>query len=354
MPIFRLEMLPAADGDCLLLSWGDGALSHLVVDGGRAGSYPYLKARLAQIAAAGERVELFVLTHIDADHIEGALAYLRDGARPIAPAQIWYNGRVETSLFRTRSMRQGDAYSAALSALRWPLNASYTDGVARIGSAPVPIDVAGIAVTMLSPDQVHLDALGRRWDQWHAQQGVRVRGLATRPVRRPLPPEPLIVEDLSAPTPTDAEPPNGSSIAFVAEWRGRRILFGGDAHPDVLAQSLRPLAEAEGGRYRVDLLKASHHGSAKNTTRELIELLDCRRMAISTSGAKHGHPDPQSIARFIRYGPDGEKHLYFNYASGWTRPWAAADVAERYGVRAHLPPGDDGTNTVDVWEMGTT
>ena len=75
MATFRLKMLPAADGDCLLLSWGAGGpLHHLVVDGGRQGAYAHLKQELEAIARAGEKLALYVLTHVDADHIEGALA----------------------------------------------------------------------------------------------------------------------------------------------------------------------------------------------------------------------------------------------------------------------------------------
>lgn len=346
-------MLPAGDGDCLLLSWGhDGKLSHMVVDGGRATAYPHLRERLSKIADDGEALELYVLTHIDADHIEGALAYLRDRDRPIIPRQVWYNGRVEANSPGTRSMAQGDSYSSALSALGWPLNTSFTDGVASIKSAPGVMNIAGLSMTMLSPDARHLAALGRKWSQWHRAQDVRRRGGLPKAHRRPPVPNPLIVEDLIAPGPTDTELPNGSSIAFVAEWEGRRILFGGDAHPDMLVTSLEPLAAADGGRYRIDLLKASHHGSAKNTSKRLIELIDCRRLAISTNGRTHGHPDPQSIALFLHFGPDGPKDLYFNYVTDWTKPWTEQAVADRYGYRVHVPTATPGVVEIDLYDDG--
>ena len=350
LPTFRLEMLPAADGDCLLLSWGeDGRLSHMVVDGGRAAAYPHLHERFLKIASRGEMLELYVLTHIDADHIEGALAYLRDETRPITARQVWYNGRVETTSTDTRSMKQGDAYSTALAALGWPLNTSFPDGIAKIESVQGVIAIAGLKITMLSPDEPHLAALGNKWSQWHRQQEVRTRAIVGKTSKRPLPPDPLVVEDLIAPGPTDTELPNGSSIAFVAEWQGRRILFGGDAHPDLLASSIEPLAAIEGGRYRIDLLKASHHGSAKNTNRRLIELLDCSRLAISTNGYIHGHPDPQSIALFLHFGPGGMKDLYFNYITDWTRPWMDAATAARYDYRAHVPTGANGAVAIDLF-----
>lgn len=349
MSTFRLEMLPAGDGDCLLLSWGNNRrLNHMVVDGGRASAYVHLRGRLTRIAEAGGTLALYVLTHIDADHIEGALAYLRDGDRPVTPEEVWFNGRQEMAPTGIRSMRQGDACTLRLAELGWPVNASFSDGIARIESAPTPIDIAGLRITMLSPDERRLAALGGKWTDWRRQEDLRRRGGVRMAAKRPPVPEPLVVEDLIGPGATDGEAPNGTSIAFVAEWAGRRILFGGDAHPDLLASSLEPLAAEEGGRYRVDLFKASHHGSAKNTSRRLIELLDCRRMAISTNGKLHQHPDPQSIAMFLHYGTHGTKDLYFNYVTERTRPWATADVAERYGYRSHLPLGEPGALVIDL------
>lgn len=354
MTTFRLRLLPAADGDCLLLSWGDGGpLRHMVVDGGRASAYPFLQAELKTIADAGETLDLYVLTHIDADHIEGALSYIKDEHRPIAPADVWYNGYRQMSTTGRRSMRQGDEYSAALDKLRWPLNRHFSNGVASTATAPQPLEVAGLIVTMLSPDTGHLNALGEKWTVWRAQQAAAT-GKPTREGmrgakrdRNPIP-DPLVIEDLIADGQMDTELPNGSSIAFIAEWRGHRILMGGDAHPDALLAALAPLAEAAGGRYRVDVLKASHHGSAKNTSRQLIESIDCRRVAISTNGNLHGHPDPQSLARFVHFGSAGPKELYFNYETDRTLPWGTPEAQKRYGYQAYYPPETPGWIEIEL------
>jgi hypothetical protein len=55
----------------------------------------------------------------------------------------------------------------------------------------------------------------------------------------------------------------------------------------VWSASLRPLAEHEGGRVHIDTLKVPHHDSDHNIPRELLQLIDCRRYLISTSGARH-------------------------------------------------------------------
>lgn len=73
----RLEAFHAADGDCLLLSSGDG--HHVLVDGGRAGTYAEnTRPRLDQLRLAGEALDLVLVSHVDADHITGILRLLQD------------------------------------------------------------------------------------------------------------------------------------------------------------------------------------------------------------------------------------------------------------------------------------
>jgi beta-lactamase superfamily II metal-dependent hydrolase len=143
-------------------------------------------------------------------------------------------------------------------------------------------------------------------------------------------PDVLDVDALVAPTPTDPEPPNGSSIAFIAEWQGKRVLMGGDAHPGLLAASLAPLAESAGGRLPIDLLKLPHHGSRGNVTREVIDLLDCDDFLISTDGKRHGHPDPQAIARLLKFSPARTCTLRFNYRTSRTEPWDDAKLKAQH------------------------
>lgn len=356
--MFRLSLLPASDGDCLILSWGDpGEVRHLVVDGGRAGAYRHLRPRLAQMAEAGEPLELFVLSHIDADHIAGAIAMAEDERLPVEPVRVWYNGFDQLSRLQPLGERQGDRYSDALAARGWPLNEGFDQEVVSIETVPAGLEVGGLAITILSPDWRHLAELRARWEDWREDQAAEAARLALEdaergtdlvPLGRSPMPDVLVVGELAAPGPIDREPPNGSSIAFVAEWRGMRMLLAGDAHPDLLEESLRPLAEREGGRYRVDLFKVSHHGSRKNTTPDLVRLLDCRRFAFSSNGNLHGHPDPEAVARLLLHAPEGRKCLYFNYDTDRSGPWNDAALAGEYDYEWIGPGGVPGLVEIDL------
>jgi len=70
--MFSIHMFPAGHGDCLWIEYGDPARPHRVLmDGSVKETYrERLKSRIAALAPENRHFELFVLTHIDADHIE--------------------------------------------------------------------------------------------------------------------------------------------------------------------------------------------------------------------------------------------------------------------------------------------
>src|ERR1700747_827299 len=80
--IFRLEVLRARHGDCLLLHYGTDEQPKLaLIDGGPKTVYkPFLRPRLKQLrderGLAQDnplKVDLMMLSHIDEDHVFGLL-----------------------------------------------------------------------------------------------------------------------------------------------------------------------------------------------------------------------------------------------------------------------------------------
>jgi hypothetical protein len=359
MSVFRLTMLPASEGDCLILSYGpsEKALRHIVVDGGRKATWPALSDRLKTIAARGEQVELLLLTHIDADHIDGLLELAEDPAPPLIPKAVWYNGFDQLGTLTPAGglqpfgFRAGDDYSKALAKLGWPVNAAFGENAIFLDGKPEPFDFAGLTLTLLSPDTGKLEALRTQWQKWRdpkpaagpgtvAAAGIEAFG------KRPFPAV-LDVEKLYKASSLDKTAPNGSSIAIIAEYAGRRVLLGADAHPDLILKSLEALMDGHGSCH-IDLVKLPHHGSRANVTKEILELLDCGRFAISTSGAVFGHPDPEAIARILKFCPVDERILYFNYASERTTPWNAEDLRTQYNYSCAFPSDPAGGISIDV------
>lgn len=358
MSIFRLTMLPANEGDCLILSYGreEGDLAHVVIDGGRKASWPGLKRALMKIAHRGESIELLVLSHIDADHIDGLVAMIEDPDLPLRPKELWYNGfdqltnLVAPGTLQPFGFKAADAYSKALAKAGWPINTRFGGKPIMVGNAPVAVNLGDLRLQFLSPDFAKLDRLRKEWRKWRTpkpspDKPSAVPGLEALG-KRPMPAV-LDVEALSGPSDTDSALPNGTSIAFIAEYGGRSVLLGADAHPDVLLRTIAPLA-AGSGKLKVDLFKLPHHGSRANLTHELLKQLDCRRFAVSTSGAIFGHPDPEAISRTLKFGSPGTKSLYFNYASERTLPWENSELKAQHDYECIFPSNADEGVVIDI------
>ena len=164
---------------------------------------------------------------------------------------------------------------------------------------------------------------------------------------------PIDVEALlGRPYVPDRSVANNSSLAFVAEVHGTAVLICGDASAEVLAASIRTLLSRRGQRrLRVDAFVVPHNGSARNLTRELLELLDCERYLVSTNGSTFRHPDRETIARILAFGraePNRPLTLVFNYRTEWTSVWDDPALKARWKYEAIYPSVEGGGIKVQI------
>jgi beta-lactamase superfamily II metal-dependent hydrolase len=341
--MITLTMLPGNDGDCLLLSYGpDGDLRRVLIDAGRRETYETLRPLLAGLHPAG--LDLLVVTHVDQDHVLGVLALFADPDR-VPIGEVWFNGfdHLMDVQLETFGPQDGERLTTALmdQQVRW--NRSFDGRSVEVGRTD-DLRLGGGAFRIVAPDR---ELLGRLIPTWVRE--CRAEGLIPGADPRPPAPEgfeafgPMDVDRLAAtPFRRDTSRTNATSIAFLFEFEGVRLLFTGDGDDDRVVGSLRPLAEAEGGRLRLDALKVAHHGSAANTSRELLDLIDCPRYLISTDGSRHGHPDPVAMSRILVHG-GASKELVFNYRDR-AALWDVPDLREAYGYTVRTAAaGEDGS-----------
>jgi beta-lactamase superfamily II metal-dependent hydrolase len=350
---FAIEMLPADNGDCLWIEYGEPSRPRrILIDCGAVSAARTVVSRIESIGAPSERVfELFVLTHIDADHINGVLPLFGNPNLNARFEDIWFNGWRQVSRFL--SVKQGEDFSKLLEdpARSLPWNRAVTPThekrpapiVLPSDASPPTFDLAGgLRLTLLSPGADQLKRLGREWRQvlLELEPGKAMLGR-----RRPPPPvtdfAEFDLEELARkPVTKDTSVANGSSIALLAEFNEHAILLTGDAHAEVIAKSITALQRARGReneKLMLDALKLSHHGSANATTVELLALLDCPRYLVSTNGNIFYHPDREAMARVILYG--GKRPtLCFNYRSPLNELWDAPALKARYDYRTEYPP----------------
>ena len=348
---FIVTVFPASDGDCILVSYGSTPVRHVLVDGGRTSTYASLKPALQNIIDAGERLELLVLSHIDADHIEGLLSLLADHQLNLEINEVWFNGYDQLVKLERLGPGQGDRFSKALKDRGLKANARFSGEPIMIpdnGLLAEPILLeGGLSLTLLSPDKQRLLKLESEWTKWReARSAPPSRKHVPAPIgleilgRKPMP-QLLDIDSLAdAMERRDTETPNGSSIAFIAEFLEKRVLFAADAHPDMLTNSISKLLLESDNRYRMDVVKVAHHGSIGNTSRALIKILDCRRFIFSSDGSRHGHPDPESLAKILKYASAEPKAIYFNYETDQTMPWNNKALKNHWNYECHFAATD--------------
>ena len=228
--------------------------------------------------------------------------------------------------------------------------------VADEGELPRVRLEGGLELTLLSPTPGKLADLRTAWMKAFAKLGAKPGDAAfvgeklDRDARfrgeGALPALPGGLDE-AADTASTLDPAvaNGSSIAFVAEYQGRRCALLGDAHAPVVQQALGRMARERGEEpLRLDAVKVSHHGSDGNTTTLLLQKLACRNFLISTNGSVFKHPDDAAIARIVKQAAPA--CLYFNYLSDCNRKWADDALQRQGNFRSIYPP--DGAAGIEL------
>ena len=380
--MFNVEMLPSAHGDCLWIEYGTGQeVWRILIDGGPAHTYSGLRGRILQLPSDDRYFELLIITHIDADHIEGIVRLLQDAeALNCHFERIWFNGREQLNQIL-------DPAGAPLGALQVEMlgmliadyekrvgqrvwNAGLPDALAVIdrstGALPV-VDLPGdCRLTLLSPDHERLLELKDSWRDEFRRAGVvsgdeaalrraleETRSL--RPLGDVLGEEGEPIEDrfeLPEPEGRDLEPgpsdtlggsdseagadapfggddsrTNGSSVAVLIEYPKDtprvRFLLAGDAWPSVLEASVGRMLTGQNGRLALTGFKLPHHGSVANTRASLLRKLQCANYLVSTSGAVFRHPHARAIELLLAEHGGGHKpRLHFNYLTETTAVWS--------------------------------
>lgn len=384
----KITLFPAQNGDSLLIS--NGEQFHMLIDTGYKSTYVnYLKPTLQQLALQKIELDYCIITHVDADHIEGAVKglFLENGLSNdpeiISIRQVWHNSYKhlraegqkpisdsdklalraivakgmdttvkEQSGSREISTHQGSSLGTLLTHYQYPWNSDFGNS-AVVGPSRLIVNPA-IEFTILSPTETQLNRLTIRWKADLLKLGIQ-KDLSTNPlldeayeywlaqhnkhiatIPKPITARSQSITDfLTRPFQEDNSLTNGSSIAFVFQANETRLLLLGDAFPSVIEGSLKIAYPDEKTPMWFDAIKVSHHGSFANNSPALIQLTDSSIYLFSTDGSKHNHPDPETVAWIVTrpLSRGTKRRLYFNYKTPNSQLFENLTWQEQYNYR---------------------
>jgi beta-lactamase superfamily II metal-dependent hydrolase len=376
----RIELLPALNGDCILVEYLPNHF--ILIDGGYVDTYKhYLLPRLKEIAAQGGKLDLLVVTHIDSDHISGIVKLLEEEKLPIPIESIWYNGyrhvqsnvkvTNDTEMFVHKSIckeslkeenkpisaKQGCTLSALIMQKGLAWNMPVDGGVMK---APLSIPVGDAIIHILSPNDSNIDDLNAFWKKRLIKDGLLSKAHSNEYWddafefslsqekqgfhfhEKKISKSYDLLKIAGEQYVPDTSATNGSSISFVLEVEGKRVLFMGDSHSETIEESLAMLYGKENKPYRFDAVKVSHHGSYNNNSPKLFSMIACDKWLISTNGDTYNHPDMPTLAYIITQDTGRSKGLYFNYRLPVCEELVKEKYHNDYQFEVIIPNGDKG------------
>lgn len=358
--MLEVTALPARQGDALWIRWGDPNAPHqMFIDMGTEPIGKKIRDRLENLHPSQRHFDLLVISHIDADHIGGVLTAVAEAEEleGLSFDEIWFNGfdhlngkRIPPATIEPLGGVQGERLSHWLRGQAW--NKAFDYGPVRRDPEGDPQVVElhdGLTLTVLGPTPIRLENLIGKWEsevRKALEKGTidpEIVSPGIEPMGRTAGPPVLESDDDLADlankstTHDDAEA-NGSSIVLLLRYKDRSILLTGDAFSKDLVQAIEAISP--GTRLALDVFKLPHHGSRNNVHQALVEAVDCKRWLFSTDGTTFKHPDPEAVARVVKFAESPV--LLFNQSSEYNQYWGDGDWRERFGYSAEYGSDEDG------------
>ncbi len=252
-----ITTIRSGKGDCICLRYNGHSM---IVDSGPTSAAGEFRRLCESILAAGDKLDALIITHYDDDHIGGILKVGDLGFQNIFFNA--YDGVDDNcNLSAVQSQRLFHMLPPAI------MHPSVVAGN--------EIEIGGAKIVVHGPDSVALSKAKEQMMKADVQLGAISDWY-------------LSFDELMerAYPITDSSVSNKASIVFTFEYGNSRILFAGDAWPDLI-----PV-----GAY--DLVKLPHHGSARNISDKMISRLDTHKFLICADGTSH--PNKQTIAKLLK------------------------------------------------------
>lgn len=319
--MIQIKYLPMNYYDAIVIRYdgNDGIFHNILIDGGdyRSATLCYtdnLKPCLQKIFNAGEVIDLWIITHIDDDHIGGLFHFVNDteffSNNSERLKNIWmnYGGVGDYKLHTTGEISY--EHGRDLRDMILSKGATVLGGI-TIG---VNLNIAGALITAVGPSS---SALNEYITWWNKKEFPEFFSTSNGEIDGKDNDYDILLADYNVSNYSeDNSVTNRSSIAVVITFHERSFLFSADSCSSILREGLISQGFVRHGVAKVDMMHIPHHGSCRNTSREFLDMIDCENYVITGNGRNKYHlPDKETIARLKAANPGGFSLHFSNYNS---------------------------------------
>ncbi len=386
-------MFQAGSGDCFLVQVEPDTDNeiNILIDCGynyRRGIKPHLK----RIISKGKKIDRFIITHYDADHIQGALTLIKENGKADSPKlfpidQVWLNTfrhlqfskrndlkdskiekvineltnldkRVnEVDITGDKSARQASLLGKELYKNDYNWNTDFNNLAASPENKKIIKLSDALSLELLTPSLSRLENLEKDFIAYLKKQGVEpsndkilddafelycktnknIKGGFTgdkASKTKVVSSDSIKHFSKGGSYKADTSIENGSSISFILHYKEKKVLFTGDAFAEDIENALlKAYPNKEEHPIIFNAIKMPHHCSYSNCSPSLLKLIDSKNYLFSTSGATHNHPDVETISCVISRDiqSDGYKrNLYFNHHLNHLKKFNYEDLKKEF------------------------
>lgn len=335
----KIFTLPANEGDFIWICYGENEVyNHILIDGGTKECGEEYASIIKIIDERKEKIEALVLTHVDYDHIQGAIEGIcrtSDDLLKRTVKKIYFNtcrgirrnlketgeflegsDCVEDQICVNQNYKQysvGDGIKFLDLLSEKGLKDRLVDYVVYGEQAVLPNDAI---IRFISPGEKELIKFANHWEKYERENEYVQYASNLDMVKENL--ADLMNENLVS----DQSINNASSIAFIFEYQSIKLAFLGDARPSVCLQGIKKINDAD--HLEVDLLKLSHHGSRSNTSDPLLKTIKTNNYLLSTNGHHKKVPNKVVLSHLLKNAGEKDINLYCNY------DWYNTEYHEKY------------------------
>lgn len=282
----------------------DGICHNVLIDGGDYTSVKFcytdrLKLKLHELFEKEENIDLWIISHIDNDHIGGLVNFIND-------QDFYYENHSRIKCIWMNYGGLGDYHVNKTGEIGYNQGKELRDllknsGICLVGGVSVGLrlNLAGAVLTVIGPDEENLKIYN---DWWNRNEFKNVVSTTNGQIAaKDCDYDKRFADFDENSYNEDVSKTNRSSIAVVLTYNDKNYLFAADSCSSIIKEGLISLGFVKDGKVNLSLMHLPHHGSCRNTSKELLDIVDCNMYVITGNGRnKYYLPNKETIARLLK------------------------------------------------------